>query len=41
MAQSQRIMIESDNPEWHASKVAELYIPKFFENKKSSGGYWF
>ena len=28
-------------PEWHASKVAELYIPKFFENKKHSGGYWF
>lgn len=28
-------------PEWHASKVANLYIPKLFVNKKSSGGYWF
>ncbi len=28
-------------PEWHSSKVAELYIPKIFVNKKHSGGYWF
>ena len=28
-------------PEWHHSKVADLYIPKLFENKKKSGGYWF
>jgi len=28
-------------PEWHTSKVAELYIPKLFVNKKHSGGYWF
>ena len=28
-------------PEWHASNVADLYIPKLFENKKRSGGYWF
>ena len=28
-------------PEWHHSKVADLHIPKLFENKKKSGGYWF
>lgn len=28
-------------PEWHQSKVADLHIPKLFENKKKSGGYWF
>ena len=28
-------------PQWHASNVAQLYIPKLFSNKKTSGGYWF
>lgn len=28
-------------PEWHNSPTAELYIPKIFENKKTSSGYWF
>ena len=28
-------------PEWHNSHTAQLYIPKIFENKKSSSGYWF
>ena len=28
-------------PEWQNTKTAELFSPKIFENKKSSGGYWF
>ena len=28
-------------PEWHSSKVAELYSPTIFENKKESKGFWF
>ena len=28
-------------PEWHSSKVAELYNPTIFENKKESKGFWF
>ena len=28
-------------PEWHASKVAELYTPIVFKNKKTSSAYWF
>lgn len=28
-------------PEWHSSKVAELYYPTIFENKKESKGFWF
>lgn len=28
-------------PAWHAAKVATLYTPKLFENKKSSSGFWF
>lgn len=28
-------------PEWHASETAKLYTPTVFQNKKSSGGYWF
>lgn len=28
-------------PEWQNTKTAELFSPKVFENKKSSGGYWF
>ena len=30
-----------DFPEWHSSKVAELYNPTIFENKKESKGFWF
>lgn len=28
-------------PEWHASAVAQLFTPPLFENKKTSGGYFF
>ncbi len=28
-------------PTWHSSKVAELYTPKVFDNKKNSSAYWF
>lgn len=28
-------------PEWHASATANLYKPSIFQNKKTSGGYWF
>lgn len=28
-------------PEWQNTKTAELFSPKVFDNKKTSGGYWF
>lgn len=28
-------------PEWHESRVAELFTPPIFENKKGCGGYFF
>lgn len=28
-------------PEWHSSKVAALFEPEVFKNKKESTGYWF
>ena len=28
-------------PSWHSSKVAVLYTPNVFKNKKKSSGYWF